>query len=134
MSLMVEAGGIEPLFDVVRLRVSADVLPERICGRSEMHGSFWMAPDVITFVIVSPVIESRRKKLTGRRRLADEYEKASRTNCGTGICRRRSGALAKGIRSRRRGWQSGTLESRRTLTVFYGFRQSGRGWKSMARS
>ena len=64
---MVEARGVEPLFDGVRLRLSADVLLEGAREEAERRGLSRMAPDVITFVITSSLMASARlwKQLQG---------------------------------------------------------------------
>jgi hypothetical protein len=46
---------LNPCFDDVRLRVSADVLLEGTREQAERRGLLCMAPDVITFVITIPV-------------------------------------------------------------------------------
>jgi hypothetical protein len=48
-----EARGIEPCFDDVRLRVSADVLLVGTREQGERRGLSRSAPDVITFVITT---------------------------------------------------------------------------------
>jgi len=59
-------GESNPCFDDVRLRASADVLPERTRERSDRRGLFRTAPDVITFVITSHHIAKRATCLPGR--------------------------------------------------------------------
>jgi hypothetical protein len=85
-------GESNPCFDDIRLRASADVLREGTHEEVERRGLFWMAADVISFVITSRLwpasgndqirnilprvlgikldgsVESRPKKLTERRR------------------------------------------------------------------
>jgi hypothetical protein len=53
---------LNPCFDDVRLRVSADVLLEGTREQADRRGLFWMAPDVITFVITSPIMASVWKR------------------------------------------------------------------------
>jgi hypothetical protein len=53
-------GELNPCFDDVRLRVSADVLLERIREQAERRGLLRMAVDVITFVMSSSATEERQ--------------------------------------------------------------------------
>jgi hypothetical protein len=96
---------LNPCFDDSYPRASADVLSEGTCERPDRRGLLWMAPDVITFVITIPVFGQclktikfaisyrvfqgshrsaasdhyERNRPEKAQRLADEYEKASRT-------------------------------------------------------
>jgi hypothetical protein len=54
-----EARGVEPLFDDVHLKMSADVLLEGTRQQAERRGLLWMVPDVVTFVITIPVYGQR---------------------------------------------------------------------------
>jgi len=47
-------GELNPCFDDSHPRASADILLERTREEAERRGLFWMAPDVITFVITFP--------------------------------------------------------------------------------